>query len=406
MDIALEDMGEIEVKNIARPVRVFRYLRPGTGRVGGLNIQSKKAPPWLAGVALVSVLAALIAGGGFWWFAGGGISKTPPPIMVAPDGKPSIAVLPFDNLSSDKEQEYFADGISEDIITDLSKISGLVVIARNSSFQFKGRKFDIKDVARKLGVRYILEGSVRRGGDTLRINVQLIDGETGAHLWADRYDGSMRDIFSLQDQVTAKIVSALAVTLTAGERARVASRETESVAAHDAFLRGWSHYIQTTPEDYVKAVPFFEKALARDPKYARVHAALAALFFAARDKNWHLALDATPDDLFEQAIAHRDEALKRPSPLAYQVSSAIALEFRKHDKAIVEADKAIALDANDPAGYVAKTKALILAGRAAEAVPLIERAMRLDPNFSADVLYNLGLAKFGAKDYPGAAAVL
>jgi len=118
----------------------------------------------------------------------------------------------FDNLSTDKEQEYFADGMSEDIITDLSKISGLVVIARNSSFQFKGQKFDIKDVARKLGVRYILEGSVRRGGDTIRINVQLIDGETGAHLWADRYDGAMRDIFSLQDKVTAKIVSALAVT--------------------------------------------------------------------------------------------------------------------------------------------------------------------------------------------------
>ncbi len=239
MDIALEDLGEIQVKNMARPVRVFKFLQQGTSRGGTLEIQSKGARRWLAGLGLAAIL--MVVGGGFFWFDGvwSSAPTTPAPTIsnaAARDGKPSIAVLPFDNLSTDKEQEYFADGMSEDIITDLSKISGLVVIARNSSFQFKGQKFDIKDVARKLGVRYILEGSVRRGGDTIRINVQLIDGETGAHLWADRYDGAMRDIFSLQDKVTAKIVSALAVTLTAGDKARTAGRETESVAAHDAFL--------------------------------------------------------------------------------------------------------------------------------------------------------------------------
>ncbi|MBT7758389.1 MAG: hypothetical protein HN732_13760, partial [Rhodospirillaceae bacterium] len=407
LDIALEDMGEVQVKNIARPVRVFKFLQQGASRDGGLKPLSKPARRWLAGLALAAmVVMAIIGGGGFWWFGGGQTAPTDPPVAAIHDGKPSIAVLPLDNLSTDKEQEYFADGMSEDIITDLSKISGLVVIARNSSFQFKGQKFDIKDIARKLGVRYVLEGSIRRSGDQVRINVQLIDGANGAHLWAERYDGALEDIFALQDKVTAEIVSALAVTLTAQDKARTADRETESVAAHDAFLRGWAHFIQTTPRDYVLAIPFFEQALARDPNYGRAHAALAALYFSARDKNWHKTLEATPDAMFEQAIAHRDEALKRPTPLAYQVGSAIALEFRKHDQAIEQADKAIALDANDPAGYMAKARGLVLTGRPGEAVPLIEQAMRLDPNYSADVLYHLGLAKFGIKDYPSAAAAL
>ena len=318
-------------------------------------------------------------------------------------------MLPFDNLSTDKEQEYFADGMTEDIITDLSKYSGLTVIARNSSFQFKGQKFDVKDVARKLGVSYIVEGSVRRGGDRVRINVQLIDGANGAHLWAERYDGSLDDIFALQDKVTGQIVTALAVKLSPDDEARKEEApETLSAAAHDAFLRGWAHYIQTTPEDYVKAIPFFERALARDPSYGRAHAALASLYLSTRQNGWERYLRTTNDTIFEGAIAHRDAALKqqRPSPLAYQVSSRIALEFLKHDEAITEADKAIALDGNDPAGYIAKTRALVLSGRPSEAMPLIEQAMRLDPNFSAEVLYLLGQASFGAKDYPAALAAL
>ena len=200
LDIALEDMGEVQVKNIARPVRVFKFLQQGASRDGGLKPLSKPARRWLAGLALAAmVVMAIIGGGGFWWFGGGQTAPTDPPVAAIHDGKPSIAVLPLDNLSTDKEQEYFADGMSEDIITDLSKISGLVVIARNSSFQFKGQKFDIKDIARKLGVRYVLEGSIRRSGDQVRINVQLIDGANGAHLWAERYDGALEDIFSRFD---------------------------------------------------------------------------------------------------------------------------------------------------------------------------------------------------------------
>ena len=156
--------------------------------------------------------------------------------------KPSIAVLPFNNMSDDPSQEYFADGMTEDLITDLSKISGLFVIARNSSFSYKGQGVQVRQVAEELGVRYVLEGSVRRVGDQVRINAQLIDATTGGHIWAERYDGTLDDVFALQDNVTREIIAALAVTLTGEEVAQQARRETTSAAAHDAYLQGWAHY--------------------------------------------------------------------------------------------------------------------------------------------------------------------
>jgi TolB-like protein len=164
--------------------------------------------------------------------------------------KPSIAVLPFDNLSKDPEQEYFADGMTDDLITDLSKISDLFVIARNSTFQYKDKAVDVKKVSRDLGIRYVLEGSIRKVGDKVRINAQLIDATTGGHLWAERYDGQIDDIFSLQDKITQKIVSALAIKLTSGEQENIASKGTDNIEAYDTFLKGWQHYLRGTPEDF------------------------------------------------------------------------------------------------------------------------------------------------------------
>ena len=192
------DAGEQSLKNIARPVRVYR-----------LDLAQKAASP----------------------------SQTPPPPPL-PSDKPSIAVLAFNNMSGDPEQEYFSDGISEDIITDLSKLSELHVIARNSSFTYKGKPVDVKQVGRELGVRYVLEGSVRKAGNRVRVTGQLIDAESGAHIWADRFDRDLTDIFAVQDELTQEIISALKIKLSAPEKARIVGGGTNNVDAHDFFLRG------------------------------------------------------------------------------------------------------------------------------------------------------------------------
>ncbi len=254
LSLVYENLGEQLVKNIAEPVRVYRVIMEpeaiGKDRAGPRQWQKVALP-------LVAVLVLTIAAVVIWKFYQ---RPSPPPEEVAPEQttgpklpeKPSIAVLPFANLSGDPEQEYFSDGMTDDLITDLAKISGLLVIARNSVFTYKGKPVKIQQVAEDLGVRYVLEGSIRKAGDQVRINAQLIDASTGHHLWAERYDGVMDDIFNLQDKITSKIVSALALKLTAAEQEHTKSKETDNVEAYDAFLRGWEHYQRFTPEDFSK----------------------------------------------------------------------------------------------------------------------------------------------------------
>ena len=215
---------------------------------------------------------------------------SPPPIeevaskekmaFPLPD-KPSIAVLPFVNMSEDPKQEYFSDGMTEDIITDLSKISGLLVIARNSTFTYKGKAVKFKQVAEELGVRYVLEGSVRKAGDVIRINAQLIDAMTGHHLWAERYEGKMDRVFALQDQITRKIVSAMQVQLTRGEKEQAGLKATDNIEAYKARLEGMSHLYRYTPDGTAKAAALFKKAIELDPNYGQAYAALAHVYYQA-----------------------------------------------------------------------------------------------------------------------------
>jgi TolB-like protein len=198
-----------------------------------------------------------------------------PPLKLA--NRPSIAVLPFTNMSDDKGQEYFADGITEDIITDLSKLSKLFVVARDSSFRYKGRSVDPRQVGRALRAKYLLEGSVRRAGDQLRINVQLIDAETGGQIWAERYDGKLADTFALQDKVTGRIIEAMAIKLGAKERKKLADHGTNNFAAHDAFLKGQSFARQYTSEGFAQAIQPFEQALVLDPQYSRAAKAITQM---------------------------------------------------------------------------------------------------------------------------------
>ena len=325
--------------------------------------------------------------------------------------KPSIAVLPFDNMSEDAEQEYFVDGMTEDLITDLSKISGLFVIARNSVFTYKGTPVKVQQVAEDLGVRYVLEGSVRKSGNFVRINAQLIDAVTGGHVWAERYDDNSEDIFALQDRVTAKIVSALELNLSQAEK--IADRGTTNPEAHDAFLRGWAHFRRNTPEAFAKAVPYFEQAIEYDHNYSLAHAALATVYWKVLDKSFSTRNDAwvafqkiSWEVTTERFTDHLSRAMENPGALAYQ---AMAFKYSmqgRHDQAVAEAKRAIAADPNNPIGYEALAATLIYSGLPEDGAEAIREAMRLDPRYPYEYLFWLGLAQFNMEQFEYAAQTL
>jgi adenylate cyclase len=323
-----------------------------------------------------------------------GLPETPS--LPLPD-KPSIAVLPFTNISEDPKQDYFADGMTEDLITDLSKISELFVIARNSVFTYKGKPVKVDQISRELGVRYVLEGSVRKADDRVRINAQLIDATTGGHLWAERYDGTLSDIFSLQDKVTQKIVTALAVKLTAGEEEQITHKGTDNIAAYDAFLQGWQHYRRITLDDLAQAVTHLKKAIELDPDYGRAHAALAGAYWLSYRRGWNSKMDWPYQVKMRTPLLaheHLDKALKSPTSLVHQVASWMLLHEPLHEEAISEAEQAIALNPNDVDNLFSMARALIFGGRADEGANYIKKAMRLDPHYPAQYLWFLGLAQF------------
>ena len=405
VDVAFRDLGEQGVKNIPEPVQVFRVLLdesapasappPATGT-------RRRLPAIAAGLALSLLAIAAMA----WWASRSPeIEPASTEAMAFPlPDKPSIAVLPFNNMSDDAGQDYFADGMTEDLITDLSKVSGLFVIARNSSFSYKGRPVKIRQVAEELGVRYVLEGSVRRAGDQVRINAQLIDATTGGHLWAERYDGTLEDIFDLQDQVTERIVAALAVSLTGAEQAEQARHDTENAQAHDAYLQGWARYKLGTPEALKAAVPFFEEALRLDPMYAQAHAALASLYWDVYVNDWAFDLGMPSTRAETRASEHLEEALESPVPLAHALQAKILASWQFYDDAVLEAEKAVALDDNDATALAGLADALIKANRPAEGLDYIKQALRLDPHHPPSHLIILGAAQFGMEDFDAAAA--
>ena len=313
--------------------------------------------------------------------------------------KPTIAVLPFVNMSGDPDQEYFSDGISEDIITDLSKISALIVIARNSSFAYKGKSTNIQQIGQDLKVHYLLEGSVRKAGDKLRINAQLIDANGGHHLWADRYDSDMSDIFALQDKITHKIISALALKLTANEQNTLSDKGTEDLQAYDEFLKGWQGYRLLTKDGFAKAKKHLEKAVELDPEFARAYAALSILYwkatqFAAPELKEGLGLNNRAAKSAAQAKPHflLTKAMKKPTAMAHGLMSQLYLYRYQHDEALTEIERAVAMDPNDPELYAWMSHILWLLGRNSDAIESAEMGMRLDPINPAPYLIQLGKA--------------
>ena len=301
-----------------------------------------------------------------------GLPETPP--LPLPD-KPSIAVLPFVNMSEDPKQEYFSDGIAEEIITALSKTSKLFVIARTSSFKYKGKKVDVRTVGRELGVGYVLEGSVRKTGDKVRITAQLIDAKTNKHLWAERYDRNLKDIFSLQDEITKEIITALQVKLTEGEHVRVYSKGTENLNAYLKVMEANWLYQQGSKDGILKARKLAEEAIALDPDYAFAYKTLGSthLIYAFLSKN--------PKESIKRAIELFQKAIELDNSLAIAHSGlASCLSFeRKYDKAIAEGKLALELDPNSADVIFGYAFLLSMAGEPEEAIPFFREALRLNP---------------------------
>ena len=323
------------------------------------------------------------------------------------DKQASIVILPLDNLDPGSRQDYFTDGLTDDITTDLSRVPDLFVIARNSAHAYADRTVDARRIAGELGVRYVLEGSVRRMGDILRINVQLVDGHSGGQVWAERYDGSMDDVFAFQENVVANVVSALQLRLDTDVAARRRLAETENPKAYDAFLEGWAHYLERTPTDYATAARHFKRALDIDPDYGRAYAALASTYWEGWERWWFQALgfDAWIEPR-QEAERYLELALQRPSALAHAVASEVRRQQGRYDDMLREARTAVRLEPGDPNNYVSLIFALSLYGKHAEALAAVDHAMALDPHYPAFFLYQKGFVLFSMRRYEEAAQFL
>jgi adenylate cyclase len=354
--IKIETRGEQSVKNIARPIEVFCIVADDQQPVT-ITIHN---PP--------------------------GQQAAP-----KPTDKPSIAVLAFNNMSGDAEQEYFSDGISEDIITDLSKLPGLHVIARNSSFVYKGQAVSLPEVAKNLGVRYVLEGSVRKAGNRVRVTAQLIDASNGGHIWADRYDRDLTDIFAVQDELTREIIGALKVKLSPEEQGRLNHKGTLNVEAFSYFLRGRELTWMPTKSGNIDARNLFASALALDPHYAAAHAGIGFVHINDYVNGW----SDDPEQSLETGVAAAQRAIQMDEQeMQGHFSLAVGLLFRReHDRALEKARRCLAMAPNSAEGHMVMANILSYSGRAEEAIAVLEKYRRLDPHHPDLALYFLADAE-------------
>jgi len=407
LPLGYEYLGEQMVKNIAKPVEAYRVLTEP--EAAGKVVEGKRPRPgqwrWTAlAIAAVLVVGAAVT---IWRFY-----FRPPPMEPAslekmafplPD-KPSIAVLPFVNMSGDPKQEYFSDGITEEIITAISKVPRLFVIARNSTFTYKGKPVKVQKIAEELGVRYVLEGSVRKAGDRVRIAAQLIDAVTGHHLWAERYERNMKDIFALQDEITLKILMALQVKLTEGEQRVLLVKGTDNLNAYLKLLQSSEHSARFTKEDNVLARQLAKEAIALDPGYAMAYLRLSAthimdsMYGSSESPRESLRL---AEELVKKALA-----LDANLAEAHAFLGRIYLTKRQHEKAIAEGERAVAMAPNSDFIHAALAFTLRHAGRPEEAIALFRKAIRLNPIPPVWYVWGLGFSHFMLGQYEEAIAEL
>jgi TolB-like protein/class 3 adenylate cyclase len=354
LSFGFEDMGEQAVKNISRPIGVHRVSLAETEPLAMVKPAATAAKADLSSV-----------------------------------DRPSIAVLPFANMSGDPEQEYFADGISEDIITGLSKLRWFFVIARNSSFTYKGKAVDVKRVARELGVRYVLEGSVRKGGNRLRITAQLIDAVTGNHIWADRIDGGLTDIFELQDEITKKVVAAIEPKLLEAEALLSQGRSPEDLGAWDMVIQANSLFWRLTTAERKAAIAILRQAVERYPDYAPAQSMLAFVLLISGYLGWALK----ESELQEAAgFATRAEELDHSDPWAHLALGYVAFVRRRSIAAAAEFRRAIDLNPNFAAAHGYLGWALAFDGQSEQAIKHLKEAIRMSPHDPQNAIFNTGLA--------------
>jgi adenylate cyclase len=386
-----EYLGRKTVKNIKEPVRIYKVKQ------GELDADSKpivttfsKKKVWFVSGFLFILLAGILLS---LYFIGSKSQK----IVInekadeVSAGKPSIAVLPFDNLSNDPNQEYFTDGLVDELLTKLSKISGLSVISRHSSFTYKGKSVNLRQVATELNVQYLLEGSVQRVGDRVRIRAQLIDGTTDHHIWAESYDIVIKNIFDLEDEITKKIVSTLAVELTKDEKMRVARRYTENIEAYDLYLQGLKYFNHHTKESNIQAMKMFEKAIDLDSKFANAHALLGLTYF----HKWQFGR-STDTRFLDQAfeLAQKAITLDVYLPEGHHALGTIYLWKKQYKKAISEKEQAIALSPNSADGFAGLAGVLNWSGKPNKAIKLVKKAMLLNPKYPFWYLWELSHGYF------------
>jgi adenylate cyclase len=397
LSVGYRFLGAHSVKNIAEPVRVYRVLPEpdGSGKTVG-EAWYRLKQWWKVALALAAVLLLIVGGLAIKQYV-----EQPKTTLPLPD-KPSIAVLPFDNMTGDAGKEYFADGFTEEIISSLAKISSLFVIARNSSFTYKGKPVKIQQVSRELGVRYVLEGSIQRSGDRLRINAQLIDAVSGTHLWSEHYDRDLKEIFGLQDEVILKITSALQVNLTSGEQARVWAEGTKNLEAYLKFLQGREFLIRGNRDSVAQARRMAEEAIALDPRYADAYALVGATYH-----NEVFLGSSHPKESIAKAIEWTQKALAMNGSLA-DARARLGVLYTwsgRYDEAIAEAERGVELDPNSATANFFLSNVLRYAGRSKEAIPVIRKALRLEPMAPDIFVQNLALVYFQAGDCKEALAV-
>jgi adenylate cyclase len=389
-------LGEHQVKNITKPVRVYQaQIEPEEPSEVKTKVETKAGVNRWLYISLVGVVVVIAAAIALWQFV---LRPSPPSVEKAskekmafplPD-KPSIAVLPFANMSEDPKQEYFSDGITEEIITALSKVPKLFVIARNSTFTYKGKAVKVKQVAEELGVQYVLEGSVRKSENHVRVTAQLIDALTGNHLWAERYDRDLKDIFALQDEITLKIIKALQVKLTSGEQARVTGKGTQNLNAYLKTLQAYEQFFRMNKQGSIMAKELAKEAIALDPQYALPYSVMA---YSHMLDLW-FRFSESPEESMKLAVdaAQKALALDESDPLIHSCFTALYIMQRQYDKAIASAERALELSPSGARAHGSLGLALFFACRFSEAVPYLEQAIRFDPYPSSSALRNLGSA--------------
>lgn len=401
LNVPLSDLGEIEVKNIPRPIRVYQV---GVGEESAATTAPRARSKYRLALAGGSLFVLLVASATVfvWWETVFDTSPKATNVVPPISDKPSIAVMPFENLSGDPDQLYFADGMTDDLITDLSKVSGLFVIARATTAVYRGRKVTAKQVADELGVSHVLEGSVRRSGNRIRVTAQLIDPATSRPLWADRYDREFTNIFQLQDELTQNIVSTLAIQLTRDEESRLSRQQKTIPEAYDTLLRGLESFRRFTPETIAEGRKLFEKAIELDPNYARAHANIA--FSYAISVFSGFSLDPKGD--LETALRYGRKALAL-DPDVPQVHFSLGLvywQLGEISEALSSIDTALKFDPNYADAYANLAAVKIYVGDYEEGLQAIQTAMRLNPRHPFFYIEIKGRAHFAQGDYAQAAA--